>query len=343
MAEPVVRARDVGITLRPPGGLRSAGSNGWTLRSVSFAIDRGEAVALLGHNGAGKTTLLRLLGGIYRPGGGTISIRGWVSPVIGFSSPFASDLTARDHLRSAAAAMGLPVNADAALEIAQLAGAADRPVRTLSTGHRARLGMVAGLLAPFDVYLLDEGLAVCDPAFRGWAIEHLRRRCGEGAVVVVAGQDLISAGALCGRGLVLREGELVLDAEMERAGLALRTDASSGATNGSVTIEEVQALPGIKGSSHRLVVGVRGVGAGMQLLVALKTSRGDILHASRSLVHETPAREQVARMEISLPAFVVPGPGAYRVAVAVVDAAGVSLATRDDGGVLHAPPSQGST
>ena len=166
----MITARGLGLTLRPPPGTGRTHPAPFHLADVSFSVEPGERVALLGPNGAGKTTLLRLLAGVYRPTEGTLRFRGTRTPVLGFRSPFPPDLTAREHLVSWQTLSGLPCPPEEALTFAGLEPVADRPVRWLSSGQRARLALAPGLVARADIYLVDEGLAVCDPAFRRRAL-----------------------------------------------------------------------------------------------------------------------------------------------------------------------------
>ena len=341
----LVRAERVHKRLRPPLLLRRR-ARVFELKEMSFDVDRGEAVALLGHNGAGKSTLLALLGGIYRPTSGSLWIRGATSPVIGFASPFSFNLTPREHLRTARAAMGRALDVDRALEVAGLSGHADEPVRRLSAGQRTRLGLVAGLLAPADLYLIDEGLAVCDSAFRGWAFEHLRRRREEGSAVVVAGHDLLAARALCQRGMVLSGGRLVLDGGIDSALAALAAPGAAspeapGATASpeGVVVETVAAE--VEEQYGRPVIVVRcrlrGARSPFQLTVAVRNTLGQVLHASRTVISaDVPgcSEADLANPEVILPARYVPD-GSYTLYVTVSNSEGVPQATREHAAVLE--------
>src|SRR4029077_23638 len=97
-AEPLLDVRGLATTLRPPPGLRRGAPTPFALRDISFSLERGETVAVLGLNGAGKTPLLRLLAGVYRPHAGEVHVRGRRSAVIGLTSPFSPELTVREHL-----------------------------------------------------------------------------------------------------------------------------------------------------------------------------------------------------------------------------------------------------
>src|SRR2546422_7461744 len=118
------------------------------------------------------TTLFRS----YRAQAGELRARGRVSAVIGWPPVFSAELTPREHVRAYGVVAGAELDVDAVIRFAGLDPVAARPVRLLSAGEQARLALALGLSAPADVYLIDEGLALCEPTFRTVATDHLRRR-----------------------------------------------------------------------------------------------------------------------------------------------------------------------
>lgn len=320
---PIVRAEALGKRLgsfMPP----RRGAPTFELRDVSFEVAPGDSVALLGHNGAGKTTLLRLLAGIYRPTGGRMEIRGVTSPIIGFTSPFPAALTPREHLRGAAVLAGHALDVDEALRIAGLTERADLPVRRLSTGQRTRLGLVAGLLSPADLYLVDEGLAVCDAPFRSWAAGQLKTRCAGGSAVIIAGQDLLSARMLCDRGLVLQRGSLLLDADVDSA-----IRVASGGTPLSAAdpagVEVAETTVDVAARVVRVRCRVRGAPEGYQLTLTLRDPSGKAVYTSRSRIStELLGGEDPVLLA---PTSYVPA-GTYTLQITLADAEGVPLARR---------------
>lgn len=340
-----LEVRDLHKTLRPPRGLRKRFPLPFHLREASFVARPGESIALLGKNGAGKTTLLRLLAGLYAPSSGTIRVRGARSPIVGIGSPFSADLTVSEHLRAYGELAGRPLSPESVAETAGLTGYERQPIRWLSTGQRVRLGIACGLLLPADIYLVDEALAVCDPEFRAWAVEHLKQRCADGALLVLAGQDLLTARALCGRGLLLEGGCLTLDADYEATAAAFTTAVDSGAAgeagvrDGSVLIDGVTALPDRPraGESVRLRFRVRGLTGPFQLLFAVKLGDGTIVHSSRTLFRQAPGVGQgggPVMLEAEVPALSLAA-GRYRVAVSIADSSGIPITTREDSAIIE--------
>jgi len=339
----LLQVRALATTLRPPVGLRRA-APGFGLEGISFSVAPGETVALLGQNGAGKTTLLRLLAGVYRPRGGVISAGGRVGPVIGWTPLFSAELRPREHVRAYGIVAGVPLDVDDVIHRAGLDAVAQRPVRLLSAGEQARLALAPGLAVPADVYLLDEGLSLCDPAYRATAIAFLRRRADDGAAVILAGQDLLCARALCSRGLLLERGRLIADTDLDTAIAVFTAPSAEGGPTGTVVIESVEVQPVIPGARERIDVRCRvrtGPGA-FALLVALKrpggAGGGAVLFSSRSIFEQEDHGEGLlARtLEVGIPASALPQ-GPYQIAVAVTDSRGVPLAIREDGAFIPEP------
>ena len=143
----------------------------WAVRDVSFAIERGEAVGVIGRNGSGKTTLLRLIAGIFGPSSGHLEVGGDVASLLELGAGFHPDFTGRENVFMNGAIHGLKrryveERMDEIVSFAELERFIDVPVRTYSAGMYMRLGFsVAAHLDP-DILLLDEVLATGDADFR---------------------------------------------------------------------------------------------------------------------------------------------------------------------------------
>lgn len=347
---PALRAHELRKVLTGPRWLRRRFPQPFELSGIDLEVGSGESLALLGHNGAGKTTLLRLFAGVYRPTSGSLQQVGRVSPVIGIGTPFAIDLTVEEHVRAYQHLLGEGLKAEHVLGYAGLESLKQRPVRWLSTGERVRLAITPALLSPFDVYLIDEALAVCDPEFRVRAISLLRERVKAGAAVILAGQDLLTARALCRRGVLIRRGRIELDAEVDRAITAFTTSRPPGEevreeveAPGMLALELVETETGgwAVGEPVRLRFRVHGLAPPFQLLVALKTPEGSIVHSSRTRFAGlgrpiAPSAAMSAALEIDVE---VPGgalsPGGYRVAASVVSEDATPLVTRENAGFIR--------
>jgi teichoic acid transport system ATP-binding protein len=163
----------------------------WALRHVNFVVERGETVGIIGRNGSGKSTLLRVIAGIYPPDEGRITVEGEVSTLFGLGTGFNADLSGRDNIYLNGIMIGLTKNKidtiiDGMIEFAELGDFMDMPVRTYSSGMRARLGFAIAMHSDKDIVLIDEIMGVGDAAFRQKAEVEMNRIMGERTVLLVS-------------------------------------------------------------------------------------------------------------------------------------------------------------
>jgi ABC-type polysaccharide/polyol phosphate transport system ATPase subunit len=185
------------------------------LRGVSFTLGRGEVMGVCGRNGGGKSSLLRALAGIQRPTRGTIIARGRIGSILTLTGGFHPESTGRDNVYLSCLLMGLsPREAaermEAILEFAELGDFLDAPVRTYSTGMRARLGFAIAAHLEADALLVDEILSVGDAGFERKCERWLQERLGAGASMVLVSHDLEAIRRLCHRALWLDQGQVRL-------------------------------------------------------------------------------------------------------------------------------------
>jgi ABC-type polysaccharide/polyol phosphate transport system ATPase subunit len=143
----------------------------WVLRDVSFQIERGDKVALIGRNGSGKSTLLRLIAGIYDKTGGELRVTGNPRPLLNCSAGLRGELTVVDNIYLFGAVHGLSRRALRALEQSildrtELGHLADSPLKDLSVGQVQRLALTVFSLAPSDFLMFDEVIGHVDHGFR---------------------------------------------------------------------------------------------------------------------------------------------------------------------------------
>lgn len=140
------------------------------LTDVSFSVEHGQMLGVVGRNGSGKTTLLRVLAGVYHPDNGTIALDGTMTPLLSLAAGFHPDLTGRENARVELLVLGLtPKEIEGRMEtiadFAQIGDFMDAPLRTYSTGMMMRLAFAAAVSVDPDILLLDEVLAVGDEVF----------------------------------------------------------------------------------------------------------------------------------------------------------------------------------
>lgn len=214
---------------------------------VSFNIDSGEIVGLLGHNGAGKTTIMRMLSGYLEPSAGSIEIKGLplagnahvIQQQLGYlpeNLPVYPDMMVADYLDYVATLKGIGraerMGAVKAVLVAtDLAGRALEPIRNLSRGLKQRVGVAQAILGRPGLLILDEPTNGLDP-HQTAHMRELIRQISRRATVILSTHIMQEVDAVCDRVLVLRNGRLALDRRLselrESRSLLLRTDAMTG-------------------------------------------------------------------------------------------------------------------
>ena len=185
----------------------------WALRNVSFEVQPGEILGVLGHNGAGKSTLLRLIGGIGSADEGSIHIRGRVGALLDLGAGFHEDLTGRENLMVAALIGGLTkaeVLAREAeiIEFAELESFIDNPIRTYSTGMGMRLAFAVAIHTDPQLLLIDEHLSVGDIGFKAKCIKRVKALRDRGCAIMFISQSPKEVLELCDRALLLNRGQV---------------------------------------------------------------------------------------------------------------------------------------
>lgn len=185
----------------------------WALRDLSFQIERGEVVGLVGGNGAGKSTLLKLVAGVYKPSRGRVAVSGSVCPMIELGAGFDMELTARENILLNGAVMGysrafLLERFDEIVAFSGLRDFLDVPVRNFSSGMTARLAFSVATVVEPEILIVDEILSVGDLAFQAKSEEKMISMIGGGTTVLYVSHALDSIRKLCSRALWLEQGQL---------------------------------------------------------------------------------------------------------------------------------------
>ena len=220
----------------------------WALRDVSFKVEHGEALGIIGHNGAGKSTLLKMLSHITAPSSGEIIIRGNLSALIEVSTGFHPELTGRENIYLNGVIFGMSrkevgEKLPGIIEFSGIGDFIDVPVKRYSSGMYVRLGFaIAAHLDP-DILLLDEVLAVGDVAFQWKCLDRIERLRKAGRTIILVSHDLAAIERLCDRAILLSRGQIVCEgtpsvvtAEYQRSTL-LVSDPPAHAAAYSRTIE----------------------------------------------------------------------------------------------------------
>jgi ABC-type polysaccharide/polyol phosphate transport system ATPase subunit len=205
----------VSVSFRPltRRGWGRPGASRWALRDVSLSVSRGEIVGVIGGNGSGKTTLLHTASGVFVPAAGTVK-REATSSLIDLSLGAGRDLTAFEYLRVMTPLLGyrwrdIVGKLDDIVEFSGLTeDVLDQPMRSYSAGMVLRVAFALAIHLPFEVFLLDEVLAVGDAEFQHRCLERLRTKVDHGFGVLLATHDEDVVADWCDRVGLLERGQL---------------------------------------------------------------------------------------------------------------------------------------
>jgi len=186
----------------------------WALQNVSFAVERGERLGLIGLNGSGKTTLLSLVAGIYRPDSGKVTTTGRVVGLLGLGAGFDKYLTGRENIFLNASLYGLSrpqieAQLNNIIDFADIGEFIDQPVNTYSSGMQARLGFAIAVHLQADIILLDEVLAVGDAQFRLKCQARMKEFIGENKTMLFVAHDMSAVREMCHKVIWLEHGRII--------------------------------------------------------------------------------------------------------------------------------------
>lgn len=190
---------------------------------VSFKIYKGESVALLGRNGAGKSTIMKMITGVAYPTEGEVIVNGRVSALLELTSGFDPELTGMENIYLKGQIMGLK-NSEIKeveqniIEFADLGDYINQPVKTYSSGMKARLGFAVNVNIEPEILIIDEALSVGDAVFRRKCLEKVNSiMASENVTLLFVTHSMATAKKFCKRGIVLKNGTLIHDSDIDEA------------------------------------------------------------------------------------------------------------------------------
>ena len=229
----------------------------WALDDVSYELEEGRSLALVGANGAGKSTLLKVISKITRPTRGHLKVHGRVASLIEIGAGFHGELTGRENVYLNGAILGLSRREvgrrlNEIVEFAELERFIDTPVKRYSSGMFARLGFSVAVHSDPDILLVDEVLAVGDARFRQRSYEKVQQLVGEHRTVVVVSHQMPMVRRLCDRGIMLERGRVAFAGTADAAASHYETHVtpptnrweSIGAAHSEIEILEVARSDG---------------------------------------------------------------------------------------------------
>lgn len=186
----------------------------WADKDISFSLEKGDMLGIIGSNGAGKSTLLKAVSGIMVPTKGSMEISGSVAALLELGSGFDGDLTVRENTYLRGAMLGytrkfMDDMYDAIIEFAELKDFQDRPFKQLSSGMKSRLAFSIACLVSPDILILDEVLSVGDGAFRKKSGDKMKQILSGGVTGILVSHSVDQVRELCNKILWLNHGEQV--------------------------------------------------------------------------------------------------------------------------------------
>ncbi len=194
----------------------------WALKDVSFTIDKGDRVAILGYNGAGKSTLLKIIAGVLKPTRGEVSITGKVVPLLELGAGFDPQYTGAENIYLYGAILGYPKEFidskfNRIVKFSELGDFINVPVKNYSSGMKARLGFSIATIVEPEILILDEVLSVGDARFRRKSLRRIRRMMNKGVTVLFVSHSMKQVRKICNKAIVLEEGNVLFEGELEDA------------------------------------------------------------------------------------------------------------------------------
>lgn len=184
----------------------------WVLKNVSFSVNRGECVGIIGRNGAGKTTLLQILCGITEPTHGDTRVDGRLAPILALGAGFDNELTGRENALIGGAMLGLKkaeilARMDSVADFADIGDFFHQPLKMYSSGMSARLAFAICAHADADILIVDEALSVGDGAFGAKCDKFIKKFAKHGTILVVS-HALVTLEQLCDKLIWIDDGHI---------------------------------------------------------------------------------------------------------------------------------------
>ena len=187
----------------------------WDLKNVTFEVDKGDVVGLIGSNGAGKSTLLKVVSGVMKPTEGTVEVNGVISPMIELGAGFDGELTARENIFLNGAILGyskefLLEKFDEIVEFSELKDFLDVPVKNFSSGMVAKLAFSISTVVDPEILIVDEILSVGDIKFQEKSKNKMMSMIKGGTTVLYVSHSIESIEELCNKVVWLDHGKVVM-------------------------------------------------------------------------------------------------------------------------------------
>ena len=201
----------------------------WALKDVSFSINRGDALGLIGLNGSGKSTMLKVIAGVLKPTKGSVSVNGTVAPLIELGAGFDMNLTAEENVFLNGALLGysrqmMEQYYDDIVEFSELHDFMNVPVKNFSSGMVSRLGFSIATIGTPDILIVDEVLSVGDFRFQEKCEKRIQGMMKEDTTILFVSHSIAQVKKICKRAIWIEKGHIrddgpsdIVGTEFERA------------------------------------------------------------------------------------------------------------------------------
>ena len=193
------------------------------VNNLSFTVEKGDSLSLIGRNGAGKSTILKIITGVTYPTSGKVEVNGKISALLELSAGFDKEFTGRENIYFKCELMGMKREEIKAIEndiiaFADLGEYIDQPLRSYSSGMKSRLGFAISVNVKPDILIVDEALSVGDRKFRKKCTKKVKEIMADDQVTLLfVTHSLEAAKSFCRRGIVLEHGKKLFDGDIEEA------------------------------------------------------------------------------------------------------------------------------
>ena len=192
----------------------------WALKNVSFELEKGDSIGIVGLNGSGKSTLLKIVSGILKPTKGTVETIGSIAPLIELGAGFDANLSARENIYLNGAILGhnrayMDERFDEIIKFAELQDFVDTAIKNYSSGMVARLGFAIATMNVPDILIIDEILAVGDYKFQEKSFARMKKMIESGATVVFVSHSIEQVKQICKKALWLEHGSVKMLGDAE--------------------------------------------------------------------------------------------------------------------------------
>ena len=190
------------------------------LNDVTFQVNKGDRLGILGLNGAGKSTLLKVIAGVQKPSEGSVKVKGRIVPLLELGAGFDKEYTGAENIYLYGTVLGyskefIREKYDEIVEFSELGKFIDVPVKNYSSGMKSRLGFAIATVVQPDVSILDEVLAVGDAKFRKKCEAKIQSMFDSGVTVLFVSHSLPQVKRICNKGIILEHGQLIAKGDIE--------------------------------------------------------------------------------------------------------------------------------